>query len=87
MEEAHSKDLARHIFTTGSARLALLRAAWTVAVGPELARRTEILAIEGSTLRVRVPDARWKSVLHKMQRDLVVRLRQIAGSLASLLPW
>lgn len=62
--------------------LALLRAAWPSAVGPELARRTELLAIEGRTLRVRVPDARWRQVLHRMRRDILSRLYAVAGDLA-----
>ncbi len=63
---------------------ALLRAAWPLAVGAELSRRTEVLGIERGTLRIRVPDARWRTVLHGMQPEILQRLRQIAGSLA---PW
>src|SRR5687768_13725298 len=59
-------------------------AAWPLAVGPELSRRTEVLGIERGTLRIRVPDARWRTVLHGMQPEILQRLRQIAGSLA---PW
>ena len=61
---------------------ALVRAAWPLAVGPELARRTEVLGIERGTLRIRVPDARWRTVLHGMQPDILRRMREIAGSLA-----
>src|SRR5687768_9682494 len=57
-------------------------AAWPLAVGPELARRTEVLGIERGTLRIRVPDARWRTVLHGMHPDILRRLREIAGSLA-----
>ena len=63
---------------------ALLRAAWPLAVGAELGRRTEVLGVEKGTLRIRVPDARWRLVLHRMQPDILRRLREIAGSLA---PW
>jgi hypothetical protein len=63
-------------------RLALLRAAWPLAVGAELARRTEVLEVQGTTLRVRVPDAAWRKVLHAMQPRLRVRLRDVAGDLA-----
>jgi hypothetical protein len=62
--------------------LALLRAAWPGAVGPELARRTEVLALEGRTLRVRVPDAGWRKVIHRMRREIMGRLWATAGSLA-----
>jgi len=76
-------DLARQLFGRSPEHtVALLRAAWPAAVGPELARRTEVLAVDGRTLRVRVPDKRWMSVLHRMRRDILDRLRQIAGSLA-----
>jgi len=75
------KGLAAQIFRPEPARLALLRSAWAVAVGPELARRTEVIAVEGRTLRVRVPDAGWRKVLHRMQGQIVYRLRAIAGEL------
>jgi len=76
-------DTAAHLFGgRPEARIALLRAAWTHAVGAELSRRTEVLAVEGQTLRVRVPDARWRRVLHRMQPDLLARLRAMAGEIA-----
>jgi predicted nucleic acid-binding Zn ribbon protein len=57
----------------------LLRAAWGPAVGEELARRTEVLALEGRTLRIRVPDVSWGKVLHRMERDILIRLRRVGG--------
>jgi hypothetical protein len=63
-------------------QVALLRAAWPAAVGAELARRTEVVALEGKTLRVRVPDGRWRKTLHGMSRDIIVRLRETTGPLA-----
>src|SRR5262245_39338259 len=75
--------LAARLFRPGSPQaLALLRAAWPLAVGPDLARRTEILAIERNTLRLRVPDARWRNGLHRMQPEILARLRSVAGELA-----
>jgi hypothetical protein len=83
MKRAVSYGLAARIFKPGSPQaLALLRAAWPLAVGPDLARRTELLAIERNTLRLRVPDARWRSVLHRMQPEILSRLRGVAGELA-----
>lgn len=73
---------ARLFGRSPEARLALLRAAWVHVAGPELARRTEVLAIEGHTLRIRVADARWRKELHRMQADLIPRLRQLAGGAA-----
>lgn len=65
-----------------AARLALLRALWPAAVGPEVARRTEIVGLENEVLRVRVADARWRKALFRVYRDIIVRLRRSAGSLA-----
>ena|SRR5437667_2883296 len=76
-----STGLASRIFRLPAARLALLKSAWPLAVGPELARRTEVLAVEGRTLRVRVPDTGWRKVLHRMQPQIVARLRGVAGEL------
>jgi hypothetical protein len=41
-----------------------------------------VLGIEGGTLRVRVPDAGWRKVLHRMQPQILGHLREIAGDLA-----
>lgn len=82
LERAATSSLAARIFTPGSGALALLRAAWPLAVGPELARRTEVSALEVQTLRIHVPDARWRKALHRMREDILVRLRQIAGDVA-----
>src|SRR5712691_6320552 len=76
------QGLASRIFGSEPARrLALIKSAWPFAVGPELARRTEVLALEGRTLRVRVPDAGWRKALHRMQPQIVARLRSVAGDL------
>jgi len=83
MERISGRSLAARLFGASPARtLALLEAAWPLAVGPELARRTEVLGIEGGTLRVRVPDAGWRKVLHRMQPQILAHLREIAGDLA-----
>ena len=63
------------------ATLALLRAAWSSAVGRDVSRRTEVLSLQRGVLRVRVPDAGWRKVLHRMEREILARLRQTAGSL------
>jgi hypothetical protein len=78
-----TRDLATQLFGRQPQHvLLLLRAAWPAAVGPELARRTEVLGLEGRTLRVRVPDAGWRKVLHRMNRDILTRLYQMVGGLA-----
>ena len=75
-------DLASRLFGRSHEHtLALLRAAWPVAVGAELAWRTEVLALEGRTLRVRVPDGAWRDVLHRMRGSILKRLEATAGSL------
>jgi Dna[CI] antecedent, DciA len=75
--------MARRVFgASREGRLALLKSAWAEAVGSDLAQRTEVLALEGVTLRLRVPDAGWRKVLHRMQPDILSRLRRVAGDLA-----
>ena len=75
--------LARRLFGSVPARTqALIRAAWPRAVGADLARRTEVVALEAGTLRIRVPDARWRKVLHRMQPQILARLRDVVGDLA-----
>ncbi|HEY7413470.1 MAG TPA: DUF721 domain-containing protein [Vicinamibacteria bacterium] len=82
-EPAGAGVLARRLFRPGSKEaLALLRSAWPQAVGRELARRTRVEAVEGTTLRVRVPDAGWRAVLHRVQPQILARLRSVAGDLA-----
>ena len=77
------RDLAARLFGRDRAHVTeLLRAAWPRAVGADLARRTEVIGVDGKTLRVRVPDARWRAVLHRMQPQILLRLRDVAGSLA-----
>lgn len=76
-----TRGLAARIFRSAPARLALIKGAWPHAVGSELARRTEVLALEGRTLRVRVPDAGWRKVLHRMQPQILARLQDITGNL------
>jgi len=60
----------------------LIQAAWPWAVGEELARRTEVVALDAGTLRVRVPDAGWRKVLHLMRNDILRRLFDVAGEFA-----
>ncbi len=75
--------MAEQIFGATPARtLALLRAAWPNAVGPDLARRTEVVALEGDTLRIRVPDAGWRKGLLRMRRDILIGLYRTVGGLA-----
>jgi hypothetical protein len=63
-------------------RLMLLRAAWPHAVGPEMARRCEPVALESNVLRVRVPDAAWRRAAMKNASTVLGRLHGLAGSLA-----
>ena len=83
LERPDLQDLARRLFPPGSMqRLELMRAAWPLAVGEDLARRTEVLALEGRTLRVRVPDAGWRKVLHRLRGQILGRLAAVAGGAA-----
>src|SRR5262245_35220011 len=67
---------------SGPGALPLLREAWRAAVGPELAGRTQVVSLSSRTLVVRVPDARWGRMLHRMRRDLLLRLRETTGASA-----
>ncbi|HJS57178.1 MAG TPA: DciA family protein [Vicinamibacteria bacterium] len=82
LQRFQAVDLAASVFGGEAARLALLRALWPLAVGPDVARRSEVIALDNEALRVRVPDARWRRALFRMQRDILVRLRRSAGRLA-----
>jgi hypothetical protein len=83
LRQSVERGLARRLFgASPQGSLALLRGVWVEAVGPEVAQRTEVLALEGRTLRVRVPDARWRKVLHRMQRDILSRMWSLAGDMA-----
>ncbi len=83
LERAAAMSLAARLFGSAPERtLALLRAAWPRVVGPELARRTEVIALEGNSLRIRVPDAGWRKGLLRMRREILGRLSELAGDLA-----
>lgn len=83
LEKPDPLGLVRRLFPAGSPqRLELVRAAWPLAVGADVARRTEVLALEGRTLRVRVPDAGWRKVLHRMRGDILSRMAAVAGEAA-----
>jgi hypothetical protein len=82
LRRAATADDAVRVFDTPVRALALLRGAWAVAVGAEIARRSEVLDLSRGTLIVRVPDGRWRRTLHRMQRPILKRLREIAGERA-----
>ncbi len=83
MRRTTPSDLAADLFgATRARRLTLLKAAWPAAVGTDLARRSEVVALDGDLLRVRVPDATWRRSLWRMRSDLLARLRQVAGPAA-----
>ncbi len=79
---AASPSLATRLFGAPGPHLALLRAAWPQVVGREIARRSQVISLEGRTLNLRVVDQRWQKVLHRMQRQIRARLAEIAGDLA-----
>jgi len=83
MESTRDPDLAARLFGSRPEHtLALLRAAWPVAVGPDLARRTEVVALDRGIVRVKVPDLRWQRSLLRMRGDILSRLRAVAGGAA-----
>ena len=83
MDRARDPDLAAQLFgATPERTFVLVRAAWLASVGPELARRTEVVSVDRGVLQVRVPDATWRRSLWRMRGDILRRLRQVAGRLA-----
>jgi hypothetical protein len=83
MKGLRDPGLAERLFgASQESALALLRAAWPAAVGPELARRTEVVTLDRGVLRVRVPDQTWRRGLVRMREDILARLRRIAGGVA-----
>jgi hypothetical protein len=83
MQRSAPDTLAGEIFGGDSRRrLTLLKAAWPAAVGPELARRSEVVALDREVLRIRVPDGIWRRSLWRMRGDLLARLRRLAGRAA-----
>jgi hypothetical protein len=83
MDTPRDPDLARRLFGERPEHtLALLRAAWPAAVGPEIARRTEVVAFDRGVLRVKVPDPGWQKNLLRVRGDILGRLRRIAGQAA-----
>jgi hypothetical protein len=83
MKRTSPTSLGAEIFrATPARRLTLLKAAWPAAVGPELARRSEVVALDGDLVRIRVTDAIWRRSLWRMRKDLITRLRAIAGRAA-----
>ncbi len=80
MDRPRDPDLAARLFGAKPEHtLALLRAAWPGAVGEELARRTEVMALDRGVLRIKVPDLRWQRSLLRMRGDILARLRRVAG--------
>ena len=83
MQRPRHPDLAARLFGARPEHtLALLRAAWPTAVGEELARRTQVVALDRGVLRVMVPDIRWQRSLLRVRGDILSRLRTVAGRAA-----
>jgi hypothetical protein len=83
MRRTRPADLAANLFgATPGRRLLLLKEAWPAAVGPDVARRSEVVALDGDLLRIRVPDAVWRKSLWRMRSELLTRLRRISGPAA-----
>lgn len=83
MDRPRDPDLAARLFgARPEHRLALLRAVWPGAVGEELSRRTEVVALDNGVLRIRVSDLRWQRTLQRMRGPILGRLRRAAGQVA-----
>jgi hypothetical protein len=83
MDRPRDPDLAARLFGGRPEHtLALLRAVWPGAVGEELSRRTELVALDKGVLRIRVSDLRWQRQLQRMRGPILGRLRRAAGQVA-----
>ena len=83
MDRTRDPDIAARLFGARPEHtLALLRAAWPAAVGPDIARRTEVVALDRGILRIKVPDTRWQRTLLRMRSDILSRLRGVADGAA-----
>jgi hypothetical protein len=83
MERSSPAAAVSQLFAaTPERRLALLRAVWPAVVGQDLARRSDVVALDHGVIRVRVPDAAWRRVLLKMRPEILARLARLAGAAA-----
>jgi hypothetical protein len=83
MRSVTDPGTAQRLFSASSSSgYILVRGLWPGVVGPEIARRTEVVALQERTLRVRVSDSRWMRVLHRMQHVILGRLAQQLGAFA-----
>jgi hypothetical protein len=83
MARSSPAAVASHLFAaTPERRLALLRAVWPAVVGQDLARRSEVVALDHGVMRVRLPDAAWRRVLLRMRAEILARLARLAGAAA-----
>lgn len=83
MRPAGNPHLAATLFgSSPERRLALLRAVWPGAIGAELARRTQVVGLDGEVLRIRVPDAGWRRGILRLRGEILSRLRDLAGPAA-----
>ena len=70
------------LFATPAHRLLVLQSLWPHVVGPAVAQNSAPVELRGTTLVVRVRDARWRRALYRMHRDIIVRLRERGGPAA-----
>ena len=56
---------------------------WPHVVGAGVARNSAPVGLRRDVLVVRVTDARWRRALHRMQRDIIVKMRDRIGPVLS----
>ena len=54
----------------------LPQAAWDFAAGRAVAEKSRVIAVEGQTLLVEVPDANWRAQLYAMAPQFLARINQ-----------
>ena len=60
--------------------LVLLQKLWPALAGENLARMTTIVAIQGSTVVINVPDLVWRKQLARMKSQLLRKINEPWGS-------
>lgn len=81
--DALNGALATHA-TEGRGRLDRARVCWAAAVGPDLARHSEVLGLQGALLRVGVRDRTRRDFLFHQRQAVVERLARAGVRLAGL---
>jgi predicted nucleic acid-binding Zn ribbon protein len=77
-------SLLKKMGLTDQARRLRITAAWAMAVGPEIAARTEPLSFRRGVLTVRSASAAWQNELTFLKDDIISRVNHVLGDKGSV---